>query len=96
MREHLLIFSLQVQIYLAILPLRDGFGVGFPTNGQSDIRISAKCIIVLRDESKATYSFNVGRRDALLVRTFDVPDHIRKSQRKLQQATCAVHNRAAK
>ena len=96
MTEHLLIFSLQSQIYLSILPLGDGLGVGFPTNGQSDIQTSANCFIVLRHESKATYIFNVGRRAALLVRTFAVPDRIRKSQRNLQQATRAVHNRAAK
>jgi hypothetical protein len=96
MTEHLLIFSLQSQIYLTILPLGDGLGVGFPTNGHSGIQNSANCIIVLRDESKATYSFNAGRRNALFVRTFDVPERIRKSQRNLQQATRAVHNRAAK
>jgi hypothetical protein len=96
MTEHLLIFSLQSQIHLTILLLGDGLGVGFPTNGQSGIQTSANCIIVLRDDSKVTYNSKVGRRDALLVCTFDVPDPIRKSQRNLQQATRAVHNRAAK
>jgi len=96
MTEHLLTFSLQSQIYLAILPLGNGLGMGFPTNGQSGIQNSANCIIVLRDESIATYSFNVGRGDAVFVRTFDVPDHVKKNQRRLQQATYAVHNRAAK
>jgi len=41
------------------------------------------------------YSVKVVMQDALLGRIFDAADCIRNSQRKLQQATCAVHNRAA-
>jgi len=41
------------------------------------------------------YSEKVVTREALLGRILDAADHIRNSQRKLQQATCAVHNRAA-
>jgi len=39
MTEILLNFSLQSQIYLTILPLGDGLGVGLPTNGESGIQI---------------------------------------------------------
>jgi len=41
------------------------------------------------------YSVKVVTRDALLVRILDAADRIRNSQRKLQRATRAVHNRAA-
>jgi len=41
------------------------------------------------------YSVKVRTRDALLGRILDAADRIRNSQRKLQRATCAVHNRAA-
>jgi len=41
------------------------------------------------------YRVRVGTRDALLGRILDAADHIRNSQRKLQPATRAVHNRAA-
>ena len=41
------------------------------------------------------YSAKVGTRDALLGRILDPADHIRNSQRKLQRAARAVHNRAA-
>jgi len=42
------------------------------------------------------YSVKVGTRDALLRRVWDAADGIRRSQRKLQRATRAVHNLAAK
>ena len=41
------------------------------------------------------YSVTVVKRDALLGRIFDAADHITNSQRKLQRATRAVHNRVA-
>ena len=41
------------------------------------------------------YSMKVGTRDALLGGILDAADRIRNSQRKLQRATRAVHNRAA-
>jgi hypothetical protein len=41
------------------------------------------------------YSLKVGTRDALLGRNLDAVERIRNSQRKLQRATPAVHNRAA-
>ena len=41
------------------------------------------------------YSVKVGTRYALLGRILGAANLIRKSQRKLQQATRAVHNRAA-
>jgi len=41
------------------------------------------------------YSVTVETRDALLGRILVVADRIRNSQRKLQLATRAVHNRAA-
>jgi hypothetical protein len=41
------------------------------------------------------YSVKVGTRDALLDGILDAADRIRNSQRKLQRATRAVHNRAA-
>jgi len=41
------------------------------------------------------YSVKVVTRDALLVRLFVAADRIRNSQRKMQRATRAVHNRAA-
>jgi len=41
------------------------------------------------------YSVKVGTRDALLCRILDAANCIRNSQRKLQPATRAVHNRAA-
>ena len=41
------------------------------------------------------YSVKVVTRDALLDRILDATESIRNSQRKLQQATRAVHNRAA-
>ena len=41
------------------------------------------------------YSVKVGTRDALLGRILNTADRIRKSQRKLQRATRAVHNRAS-
>ena len=41
------------------------------------------------------YSVKVGTRDALLGRILDAADRIRNSERKLQRATRAVHNRAA-
>jgi len=41
------------------------------------------------------YSVTVVTRNALLGRIFDAADRIRNSQRKLQRATRAVHNRAA-
>jgi len=41
------------------------------------------------------YSVKVGMRDALLGRILDAADCIRNSQWKLQQATRALHNRAA-
>ena len=41
------------------------------------------------------YSVKVVTRDALLGRILDAADRIRNSQRKLQRATRAVHNRAA-
>ena len=41
------------------------------------------------------YSVKVVTRDALLGRILDALDRIRNSQRKLQRATRAVHNRAA-
>ena len=44
---------------------------------------------------EVVYSVKVGMRDALLGRILYAADHIRNSQRKLQRATRAVHNRAA-
>jgi len=41
------------------------------------------------------YHMKVVTRDALLGCIFDAADRIRSSQRKLQLATRAVHNRAA-
>jgi len=41
------------------------------------------------------YCVKVVTRDALLDRNLDATDRIRNSQRKLQQSTRAVHNRAA-
>jgi len=41
------------------------------------------------------YSVKVVTRDALLGRILDAADRVRNSQRKLQQATSAVHNQAA-
>ena len=41
------------------------------------------------------YSIKVGTWDALHGRILDAADRIRNSQQKLQQATYAVHNRAA-
>ena len=41
------------------------------------------------------YSVKVGMRDALLGHILDAADCIRNSQRKLQRATRAVHNRVA-
>jgi len=41
------------------------------------------------------YSVKVVTRDALLGRILDATDRIRNSQRKLQQASHAVHSRAA-
>jgi len=41
------------------------------------------------------YSVKVVTWDALLGHILDAADRIRKSQQKLQQATRAVHNRAA-
>jgi len=41
------------------------------------------------------YSVKVGKGDALLDRVLDAADRHRNSQRKLQRATRAVHNRAA-
>jgi len=41
------------------------------------------------------YSVKVVTRDELLDRILDAADRIRNSQRKLQRATRAVHNRAA-
>jgi len=41
------------------------------------------------------YSLKLVTRDALLCRILDAADRIRNSQRKLQRATRAVHNRAA-
>ena len=41
------------------------------------------------------YSVKVETRNALLARILDPADFIRNSQRKLQRATRAVHNRAA-
>jgi len=40
------------------------------------------------------YSVKVGTRDALFGRILDATDRIRNSQRKVQRATRAVHNRA--
>jgi len=44
---------------------------------------------------KLVYSVKVVTRDELLGRILDAVDRIRNSQRKLQRATSAVHNRAA-
>jgi len=44
---------------------------------------------------KLVYSVKVVTRDALLGRILNPADRIRNSQRKLQRATRAVHNRAA-
>ena len=41
------------------------------------------------------YNVKVVTRDALLGRILNAADRIRKSQRKLERATRAVHNRAA-
>jgi len=41
------------------------------------------------------YSVKLVMRYALLGRILDATDCFRNSQRKLQQATCAVHNQAA-
>ena len=41
------------------------------------------------------YSVKVGMRDALLGHILDAADCIRNSQRKMQRATRAVHNREA-
>jgi len=41
------------------------------------------------------YSVTVETRDALFGRILDAAGRIRNSQRKLQRATRAVHNRAA-
>jgi len=41
------------------------------------------------------YSVKLGTRDALLGCILDAADRVRNSQRKLQRATRAVHNRAA-
>ena len=41
------------------------------------------------------YSVKVVTQDALLDRILDAADRIRNSQRKLQQATREVHNRAS-
>ena len=40
------------------------------------------------------YSVKVGTRDALLGRILNAPDRIRNSQRKVQRAARALHNRA--
>ena len=40
------------------------------------------------------YSVKVGTREALVGRILDATDRIRNSQRKVQRATRAVHNRA--
>jgi len=40
------------------------------------------------------YSVKLGTRDALLGRILDTADRIKNSQRKLQRATRADHNRA--
>jgi len=44
---------------------------------------------------EVVYSVKVVTQDALLGRILDAADRIRNSQRKLQRATRAVHNRAA-
>jgi len=44
---------------------------------------------------KLVYSVKVVARDALLGRILDATDCIRNSLRKLEQATCAAHNRSA-
>jgi len=41
------------------------------------------------------YSVKMRTRDALIGRILDAADRIRNSQRKLQRATRAVHNRGA-
>ena len=41
------------------------------------------------------YNVKLVKRDAFLGRILDAPDRIRNSQRKLEPATRAVHNRAA-
>jgi len=41
------------------------------------------------------YNVKVATRDALLGRILDAADCIRNSQRKLERATRAVHNRTA-
>jgi len=46
-------------------------------------------------DERMVYSVKVVMREALLGRIFNPADCIRNSQRKLQQATRAVHNLAA-
>jgi len=50
---------------------------------------------VWRWMKEVVYSVKVVTRDALLSRILDDSDRIRNSQRKLQRAASAVHNRAA-
>ena len=45
--------------------------------------------------TELVYNVKLGKRDALLGCILDAADRIRNIQRKLQQATRAVHNRAA-
>ena len=66
------------------------------TIGQPGLQIEAHWIYCVWGWMKElVYSVKVVTRDALLGRILDAADRIRNSQRKLERATRAVHNRAA-
>ena len=67
----------------------------FPQLDSQVSRLKPTGLLSMGMDERTAYSAKVVTRDALLGRIFDAADRIRNSQRKLQQATRAVHNRAA-
>jgi len=89
-------FSREVRIFLNYRFPGRWIGRGGPHNWparSSELSPLDFCVWGLMKD--LVYSVKVGTRDALPGRILDVADRIRKSQRKLQRATRAVHNRAA-
>jgi len=64
----------------------------FPQLASQVSRLKPTGLLLGEWMKELVYSVRMETRDALLVRILDAADSIRKSQRKLQRATRAVHN----
>ena len=94
MTELLPIFHVKLEISWTIVSLGDGSWRS-PQLASQVSRLKPTGLLFMGWLKELVYSMKVGTRDALLGGILDAADRIRNSQRKLQRATRAVHNRAA-